>query len=70
MAASTDQLAMKENLSKYSLDRIQCFSEKGQEGLIHLDLLKLRNKIAKKGLVQSGSICRYKLHSVKKFPKN
>lgn len=56
MAASIDQLAMKEKLSKYSLDRIQCFSEKGQEGLINLDLFKQRNKIAKKGLVHNESI--------------
>lgn len=60
MAASTGQLAMKENLSKYSLEQIQCFSEKDQEGLIHLDLFKLRNKIAKKGHVHNGFICSHK----------
>lgn len=70
MAASTGQLAMKENLSKYSLEWIQCFSEKDQEGLIHLDLFKLRNKIANKGLVHNGFICNLKSHSVKKFQKN
>jgi len=65
MAASIDQPAVKENLLKCSLDRIQRFSAKGQEGLIHLDLFKLRNKIAKKELLHNGSICRHKLHSVK-----
>lgn len=38
--------------------------------MIYLDLLKLRNEIAEKGLVYNGSICRRKSHSIKKLGNN
>lgn len=62
---------MKENISKYCLDREEYISEKEQESImIYLDLLQLRNEIAKKGFVCNWSICRHKLHSIKKFQNN